>query len=328
MKNKLFIACLAALLLVPFAEAKIVFSGGKIPEEAKNLDIFVMDDDGSNLKKITHTPEHEGRPYWSPDGKRIAFSRSFPRIERRQVSNIFIIDADGSNEQRLTQHPDIEFYPVFLPDGRHLSFSRTQNGTGSVYTIDLETLDIERFIDIDINEPDWSPDTRTIACEIGGKIYTMTADGKNQKRPLPPPKDAQAPVIYRFNPKWSPDGRSLLYIETRYTAQLLPLSNTIYIYNFNLRTQAPLPISKDWRFQSAVWIDDGKTLILAADEVGIKNQKHGNINIYRYNIPSNTMTQLTHLPGMNYSVHWVQGALDVLPKEKKTTLWGKIKNNP
>lgn len=328
MKRKLFTACLAALFLTAFAEAKIVFSGGRIPEEDNSLDIFVMNDDGSHLKRITRTPENEGRPYWSPDGKRIAFARSFPRIEGRQVSNIFIIDPHGNNEERLTHHPDIEFYPIFFPDGRHLSFSRTEDGTGSLYRIDLETRDIEKFIDTDINEPDWSPETRTIACEIGGEIYTMRADGSNQRRPLPPPKDADAPVIYRYNPKWSPDGRSLLYIETRYTQALLPLSNTTYIYNLDLKTQKALPISKDWRVQSAVWMNDGKTLILAADEVGIKNQKHGNINIYRYYIPRNKMTQLTRLPGRNYSVHWVQGPLDVSPKEKKTTLWGEIKNSP
>ncbi|MDE0326812.1 MAG: hypothetical protein OXN27_23035 [Candidatus Poribacteria bacterium] len=84
---------------------------------------------------------------------------------------------------------------------------------------------------------------------------------------------------------------------------------------------------KDWRVQRLKYMADGKTIILGADETGIKNRRHGTYNIYRYHIPSDTMTQLTHLPGRNHSPDWVEGALDVSPKEKKPVAWGEVKRD-
>ncbi|RKU10357.1 hypothetical protein C6503_19800 [Candidatus Poribacteria bacterium] len=102
----------------------------------------------------------------------------------------------------------------------------------------------------------------------------------------------------------------------------------MFLHDMRLNTQEKLPFHKDWRVQRVKWMADGKTLILGADEAGIKNRRHGTYNIYRYHVPSNTMTQLTHLPGRNYSPDWVEGPLDVSPKEKKITLWGEVKKRP
>ena len=324
MKDKLLFSCVLLLLLSPLADTKIVFTG-KNPETGKK-DIYVMNDNGSNLQKITNTPLSENGPTWSPDGKQIAFSRDVSPTRNGQMQNIFLVNADGSHERRLTERRGIDFYPIFLPDGKRLSFSSTRGKESPLYVIELATGNIDILINANVDEPDWAPNGRHIAYQQGGDIHTMTSDGRNPK-PLLPPPNFQGP-FYRFNSKWAPDGRTLLYIETRYTPELLPVSNTVYLYEWHLGTKKPLPIHKDWRVQSADWMDDGKTLILAADEMGIKTQKHGNYNIYRYHIPSQRMTQLTHLPGANYSVDWVAGALDVSPREKKSTQWGRIKNNP
>ena len=41
-----------------------------------NGDIFVMDADGSNIRRLTHTPDGEQFPSWSPDGEQIVFALS------------------------------------------------------------------------------------------------------------------------------------------------------------------------------------------------------------------------------------------------------------
>ena len=38
-----------------------------------NREIYVMDADGSNVKRITEHPERDDYPAWHPDGKRIVY---------------------------------------------------------------------------------------------------------------------------------------------------------------------------------------------------------------------------------------------------------------
>lgn len=333
MKYKLFALCIMLLLLASFSDAKIVFTR-KIPETGEKYDLYVVDDDGSHLRKITDTPVHEINAVWSPNGKYIAFEREIPSPkDGKQITNIFITNADGSSERRLTEHPSLDSYPIFLPDSNRLCFSRYEGGQEiRLYAVDLASGAIEIFIDEHVDRPDWSPNGRYIVYQVWNEIFKMpTTRPQKPKFLLPPPKPDPEIIgvnyVYRFNPKWSPDGRAILYTETAYNEQYVAVSSKVFIHDWVLSTQTALPIHKDWRIQRADWMGNENTLILSADEVGIKNGKHGTYNIYRYHIPSDTMTQLTYLTGRNHSPDWIEGALDVSPKKRKITAWGKIKKD-
>ena len=72
--------------------------------EDDQTEIFVADADGSNLRAVTKTADHEIAPVWSPDGKRIYFSRMPKDLDGLKGEiNLFAIDLDGKNERQLTR---------------------------------------------------------------------------------------------------------------------------------------------------------------------------------------------------------------------------------
>ena len=64
-----------------------------------NNEIYVMDADSSNIRRLTHTSDKERTPAWSPDCKQIAFVS-----DRGGNWGIYVIHADGSNVRRLAHY--------------------------------------------------------------------------------------------------------------------------------------------------------------------------------------------------------------------------------
>lgn len=79
-------------------------------------DIYVMNTDGEQVRRLTNSPFEDRAPAWSPDGRRIAFYSS-----RGNVAGIFVMDVDGANLKRLTvgNHD----HPAWSPEGTQIAFS-------------------------------------------------------------------------------------------------------------------------------------------------------------------------------------------------------------
>ena len=76
-------------------------------------EIYVMDADGKNQRRLTNNPHDDYSPSWSPDGRRIVFTS-----RRDGNGEIYVMDADGSNLRNLTNHPDDDYHPAWF---RHTS---------------------------------------------------------------------------------------------------------------------------------------------------------------------------------------------------------------
>jgi TolB protein len=86
----------------------IVFAGRETPKE--NLNIFVTDLTGSQIRRLTSGAADNEDPTWSPDGRFIAFTST-----RRGRREIFIMDADGSAPHPLTEMKGWSFTPDWGP---------------------------------------------------------------------------------------------------------------------------------------------------------------------------------------------------------------------
>lgn len=87
-----------------------------------NGDIYLMDPQGYNVKRLTTASANENFPAWSWDNKRIALVR--PRKDASNVthSDIYLINADGTNGHwaRSTPSPYNLAYPSWDPDGSNI----------------------------------------------------------------------------------------------------------------------------------------------------------------------------------------------------------------
>lgn len=189
-----------------------------------NFDVYVMQADGTNVRRLTDHPRRDVGPAWSPDGLKIAFMSDRDGKE----FNLYLMNADGSGLERLTEG-ETDWFPQFSPDGTQLAFHRWND----VHVMDLATREIRRVTHDPDNGmyPSWAPDGTRLAFMSwrGGPtaVYTMAADGSNQRLVV------RMSVGSAIDPRWSPDGKSLLFVhvpeQAANEAQAATQSRHIYI---------------------------------------------------------------------------------------------------
>jgi TolB protein len=90
------------------------------------LDIYVMDADGSNRRRITNNGAANFAPFPHPDGRRIIFSSNLDDPRGRNF-DLYLINFDGTGLERVTTHGDFDGFPMFSRDGRYLVFASNRN---------------------------------------------------------------------------------------------------------------------------------------------------------------------------------------------------------
>ncbi|HEY2962180.1 MAG TPA: hypothetical protein VGJ37_07165 [Pyrinomonadaceae bacterium] len=195
----------AILLLIPSllaAQERIAFSTSR----EGNFDIWSMNSDGSDPKRLTNNPASDGDPSFSPDGSKIAFV-SF----RDGNSEIYVMNADGTNQKRLTSYAASDAEPAWSPDGSKIVFSSHRDNSADIFVMNADgtnPVNLTNFPDGNETEPAWSPNGRKIAfrgLRNGGiEIYVMNDDGSDQT-PLTSSSGIDT------EPAWSPDGTKIIF---------------------------------------------------------------------------------------------------------------------
>ena len=93
-----------------------------------NMELYVCNVDGSELRKITDLGSANWAPFFHPSGKKILFSSN--HISKRSF-NLFMINIDGTGLEQITYDKVFDAFPMFSPDGKKLVFSSNRNNNGT-----------------------------------------------------------------------------------------------------------------------------------------------------------------------------------------------------
>ncbi len=84
------------------------------------MDIYLMNSDGSNLRRLTTAKGYDGGPFFSHDGQKITWRRF---TANGQTSEVLTMDVDGKNEKQITHLAAMSWAPYFHPSGDYLIFT-------------------------------------------------------------------------------------------------------------------------------------------------------------------------------------------------------------
>ncbi|MGB4845251.1 MAG: DUF5050 domain-containing protein [Ferruginibacter sp.] len=100
-----------------------------------NGEVFIMDANGKNEKRLTQKKGYDSGAKFSPDGKRIAFYGP----DENKNYEIFIMNADGSNMINLTEDPLEDYSPSWSPDGKWIAYTNGDSKNYDVWIINVQT---------------------------------------------------------------------------------------------------------------------------------------------------------------------------------------------
>ena len=91
------------------------------------LEIWIMDADGHNMKRVTNLGCASFAPFLAPDNQHIIFSSNYGDPQGREFE-LYMINVDGTGLEKITTAPGFDGFPMFTKDGKQLVWCSNRNG--------------------------------------------------------------------------------------------------------------------------------------------------------------------------------------------------------
>lgn len=218
-----------------------------------NKEIYLMDWDGSNVRKITANGSINLNPDFSPSGKEIIFTsykKGNPDLYRRELFT--------GAEARVSSSPGINITGAFSPEGNRIALAMSKDGNSEIYLISKEGKQLARLTNnpaIDLS-PAWSPDGRQLAfvSDRFGKpqVFVMRFDGSGQTR--------ITPAGYNVSPRWSPKGDRIVYCRME--------GDRFQIHLINPDGSDDRQLTSEGSNEHPRWSPDGRLIVFSSTRSG------------------------------------------------------------
>lgn len=204
--NRMVMQFVSEILLALTGEAglfdtRIAF----VKKSAASAEIYTINFDGSDSRRVTNYNALTLSPRWSPDGRFLAFTSY-----KEGNPDIYLRDLESGSTRKIAFYPGLNLPGSWSRDGKRLLVTLSRDGNQEIYDLNVENsllLRLTRDFSIDVS-PVRSPDERRIAFVSNRsgspQIYIMDADGANVRR-------LTYLGNYNTSPAWSPKGKKIAY---------------------------------------------------------------------------------------------------------------------
>ncbi|HEV2721494.1 MAG TPA: hypothetical protein VG323_15845 [Thermoanaerobaculia bacterium] len=247
-----------------------------------NFEIYLMDWDGGNQRRITQHHALSILPSWSPDNERMVYTSFFGG-----TSDMYIISRRGGARVKVRTGLNLNTSATFSPVGNDIAFVGSINGNPDIYLVKDDSTNLRRLTtDSSIEStPEWSPNGRQISFTSGRggtpQIYIMDAEGTNVRR-------MSFEGDWNDDATWSPTGEEIAYTSR--------VNGRFQIRVQNVTTGQSRILAGEGSNEQPTWSPDGRWL-------AFQSNRSGNWQIYRMRVDGTDIQQLT-FDGENKDPDW------------------------
>ncbi len=263
-----------------------------------NPEIYIMDADSTDVKRLTNNSADDNQPAWSGDGTRIAFASNRNGTSKADY-DIYVMNADGSDQHRLTDNPTVDTNPAWSPDNTKIAFDSMRNSQWNIFVMNADGTGTQQLTNQSDNlSPSWSPDGSRIVFSSRrdnpksylAHIYVMNADGSHQQ-------DLTPATGGNLSPKWSPDGSRIAFISTRDGVDSQNLeTHHLYVMNADGTNQHRVSDNLS-EYAGVSWSPDSVEIVFST----VRDQ---NRDIYTLNLLTGSYKRLTSNSVTDYEPAW------------------------
>jgi TolB protein len=191
------------------AATRIVF---RRKSDSGNSDIWMVDSDGENARRLTNDNSIVYSPDLSPDGSHLLY---VSYVNGGPVA--YEKDLESGAVQTVSAEEGLNVTPVYSPDGRHILYARTEGDHTELFELQRQPLCCGRRVTYtSVGETlngGYSPDGRQLVMTSSPlglpHIYVIPREGRGQPRILS--RYVYGERGYATSPDWSPRGDRIAY---------------------------------------------------------------------------------------------------------------------